>query len=137
MTDDILKGKRLVVVEDDIENMAVFAFLLKRNGALVIQDYWNDNTLNIIVANLPIDGILLDLMLRRGVTGYDIFSRIRNHPRLQNIPVIAVSASDPVFEIPKARELGLRGFIGKPISLDRFCSQVLHCLEGDPVWDLG
>ena len=130
----ILEYKRIFIVEDDVSNMAVFSVTLTNNGALVIQDHWNASTLELIKRNMPIDIILLDLMLRRGVSGYDIFDAIKSKPELVNIPIVAVSASDPEIEIPKAKSKGLDGFIGKPISLLEFPKQVAACLNGEHLW---
>lgn len=131
---DELKGKRVFIVEDDPSNMAVFAVTLKQSGALVIQDPWNSGTIDLLLRVLPIDIILLDLMLRRDMSGYDIYTRIREHPALADIPAVIVSASDPEIEIPRAKAMGFAGFIGKPIDVRLFPVQVAACLDGQPVW---
>jgi CheY-like chemotaxis protein len=129
-----LNGKRIFIVEDDVTNMAVAAFSLKREGAAVIQDFWNAETVALLRRHLPVDIILLDLMLRRGDSGYDIFDVIKSNPELTGIPVVAVSASDPGIEIPRAQRKGLAGFIGKPISLAEFPAQVAACITGRHIW---
>lgn len=131
---DELKGKRIFIIEDDPMNMAVYAATLKRTGAIVIQDPWNISTLHTLLHHLPIDIILLDLMLRHNIHGYDIFNQIKDHPRLQAIPVVAVSAADPDSEIPRARAKGFAGFISKPIKLYQFPMQVAQCMRGEAVW---
>ncbi|MBN1429009.1 MAG: response regulator [Anaerolineae bacterium] len=131
---DELRGKRIFIVEDDVVNMAVFAVTLRQTGATIIQDAWNANTINILVQNLPIDVILLDLMLRFKTSGYDIFDKIQADPKLKEIPIIAVSASDPEIEIPKAKDKGFAGFIGKPIEVYKFPIQIAACMKGEKVW---
>lgn len=130
----VLEGKRIFIVEDDVSNMAIYAVTLDNNGATVIQDPWNANTIEIIKRTMPVDIILLDLMLRRGISGYDIFDAIKAEPTLTHIPVVAVSASDPEIEIPRAQSKGFAGFIGKPISLLKFPEQVAACLKGERIW---
>ncbi|MBN1428854.1 MAG: response regulator [Anaerolineae bacterium] len=130
----ILENKRIFIVEDDISNMAIFAVTLSNNGAMVVQDHWNASTIQFIKRSMPIDIILLDLMLRRGISGYDICDSIKADPELASIPVVAVSASDPEIEIPKAKSKGMVGFIGKPISLLEFPKQVAACLRGEQLW---
>jgi len=131
---DELKGKRIFIVEDDITNMAVYAATLKRSGAIIIQDFWNAGTVRLLTQHLPVDIILLDLMLRHNLSGYDIFQELKENPDLAGIPVVAVSAADPTVEIPKARALGFAGFIGKPINSYRFPQQILTCLSGGEIW---
>jgi len=130
----VLTGKKVFVVEDDVSNMAIYAVTLKRSGAMVVQDHWNTDTLHMLAHHLPVDVILLDLMLRAGVSGYDIFDQIQADPSLKDIPVIAVSASDPEVEIPRTKARGFAGYISKPINLVRFPAQVAACLEGRSVW---
>ncbi|MFW5748286.1 MAG: response regulator [Chloroflexota bacterium] len=131
---DELKGIHVFVVEDDPTNMAVNAVTLKRSGAKVTQDMWNVGAVDKLLERMPVDVILLDLMLRHNMNGYDIFNEIKAHPDLQAIPVIAVSAADPAIEIPKAKELGFAGFIGKPIRPHLFAGQIAACIAGKPVW---
>lgn len=129
-----LAGKRIFIVEDDLMNMAVNSAALRRSGATIIQDPLNINTIDKLTVQLPIDVILLDLMLRHNMNGYDIYDAIKANPQLKHIPVIAVSAADPHIEIPKAKEKGFSGFIGKPIKPHWFAEQIHSCMTGTAVW---
>jgi CheY-like chemotaxis protein len=129
-----LEGRRIFIVEDDAVNLAVYAVLLKQSGAHVIQDPWNAGTVDLLLRTLPVDVILMDLMLRHGTSGYDIFDKLKAQPELAHIPVVAVSASDAAIEIPRARAKGFAGFIGKPIHLSTFPAQVAACIAGTQVW---
>lgn len=129
-----LKNKRIAVIEDDVTNMAIIAMLLKQKGVLVIQDPWNSDTIGRLRQSLPIDLILLDLMLRHGVSGYDIYDQVRACPDLAHIPVVIVSASDPALEMNRAREKGAVGYIEKPISYNDFAHQIESVLQGVEVW---
>ncbi len=131
---DELQGKRILVVEDNALNLAVFATALKQSGAVVIQDYWNTNTVSLVTKHLPVDAILLDLMLKHEVNGYSIYDELQDDPQLADIPVIVVSAADPDTEIPRAKSKGMAGFIGKPISPGKFPRQIAECINGSPVW---
>lgn len=81
-----------------------------------------------------VDVILLDLMFPNKVTGYDVYATLRATPEYANVPVIAISASDPSVELPKVKSLGFSGFIGKPIDLRTFALQINTVLEGQHVW---
>ncbi len=131
---EVLADKRILIVEDNVTNMAVYNALLRNSGATIMQDFWNFDTVNMLIRFLPMDVILLDLMLRQGVSGYDIFDKIKTHPKLAHIPIIAVSAADPETEIPKTRAKGFAGFIGKPIDPMLFPQQIADCINGKSVW---
>lgn len=130
----ILENKRIFIVEDNMMNIAVYGALLRNTGAVVIQDPWTTNSVQTLIRKLPVDIILMDLMLRYDVSGYDLFKEIRTYPEMRDIPVLAVSASDAGIEIPKAKAAGMNGFIGKPINPVKFPQQILACIQGEQVW---
>src|SRR5688572_1971429 len=132
--EQVLVGKRIVFVEDDVANMAVFAVTLKRSGARIFQDPWNTGALELIRESLPVDLIILDLMLRRGISGYEIFEMLQADLELAAIPVVIISASDPMTEIPKAKEAGFAGYICKPIEQMNLAQQLADVIAGKQVW---
>ena len=134
MTSMLLSGRRIFVVEDDAANVAIAEYILKMQGADVFHDYWGSFTLVRLLRLLPIDIILVDLMLPRGVSGYDVFGELQKQPKLADIPVVIVSASDPVVEIWKARTLGFKGFISKPIDRNSFPKHIASIIDGNVVW---
>lgn len=134
MTD--LQGKRIFYVEDDARNRGVVRILLEQAGATVEFDRWGFAELALpkIKAFRP-HLILLDLMLPANVSGYDVFDALQRTHGLQNLPVVAVSASDPETEIPKAKAKGLKGFIAKPIDIDHFSQQLADIIDGKTIWE--
>lgn len=128
-----LTGKRILIVEDNVMNMAVYAVMLKQKGVTVIQDFWSTDTISLLLSSMPIDAILLDLMLNDHISGYNIFDRLQEIPDVAGIPVIAVSAADPTIEMPKARAKGFAGFIGKPVHATKFPRQIAACIGGEQV----
>ena len=85
---------------------------------------------------MPVDLILLDLALPRGVTGYDVYDCVKADGELANIPVVIVSAADPTIEMPKARDKGLDGYISKPLKYGTFGRTIASILNGQKVWVL-
>lgn len=131
-----LKGKRVFYIEDDNRNRAIVQMMLEQAGATVSFDSRGSNFLPKLCAFAP-DLILTDLRLPGKVTGYDVFDAIRECPELASIPVVALSASDPEVEIPKAKTKGLSGFISKPIDIRFFATQLASVLNGDVIWHAG
>lgn len=129
-----LKGKRIFIIEDNRTNVDVLMTALKYSGAAILTDTWNLETLDIIRNNLPIDLILLDLLLRRGMSGYDLFEALQQDTELKHIPVIAISSLDAETQIPKAQALGMAGFISQPINTLKLASQISSVLSGEKIW---
>lgn len=130
----MLKGTRIFIVEDNVRNMAIYSVLLRKMGAEVFQDHWQHNTIESMCRVLPLDIILLDLMLKQNISGYDIFSEISRHDILSKVPVVAVSAADASIEIPKAKEMGFSGYIAKPIQAFHFPGLIKQVLAGENIW---
>ena len=133
----LLDGKRIFVVEDDSSNLAIIRTILLRQGASVPFDAWGKGAIETMRRSLPIDVILLDLALPRGVSGYDVYDEIRSIPELEKVPVVLVTAADPSTEMNRARDKGMSGFISKPIKYGSFAQSIAAVLAGEPVWDDG
>ncbi|MCL4255231.1 MAG: response regulator [Anaerolineae bacterium] len=129
----LLKGKRVYVIEDEKYNYIVFKVLLEEHGADVVFGGWSKNTLRRI-KDAPPDIILLDLMFPNGVSGFDIFTELRQEDALGTVPIIAVSASNASTSMGKARQMGFAGYISKPINFQLFPNQILSVLNGETVW---
>ena len=132
-----LSDKRIFMVEDDPSNAAIIQMLLEQDRAKVFRGRWGgDETIRLLEKHHPIDIILLDLMLPNGVTGFDVYQRIRQLPNMVDVPIIAVSASDPSGVLPKVRDTGFNGFIAKPVDFSHFTSQIIAVVEGTDRWHL-
>jgi two-component system cell cycle response regulator DivK len=133
---NVLQGKRILYVEDDARNRSVVQIILQHAGATVEFERWGFAETAIPKINdFRPHLILLDLMFPANVSGYDIFDALRDVQTLKHIPVVAVSASDPEVEIPKAKSKGLNGFIGKPINIEMFAEYLVRVLAGETVWE--
>jgi CheY-like chemotaxis protein len=129
----MLKDKHIFIIEDNLANRAVMLTMLQREGAKTSFDQWGTNAVERMRGAGKIDLILMDLMLPRGLTGYDIFDQIKS-TELAGIPVVIVSASDANVEMKKARQLGFSGYIGKPINPKTFAAHIANVLAGQEVW---
>jgi CheY-like chemotaxis protein len=129
-----ISGKRIFILEDNPGNLAIMTIALERDGAICIFDRWGTQTIEKLLASLPIDLLLLDLMLPGGKSGFDVFKEISDHPSLANIPAVLVTASDLGTALPKAQALGFAGLIGKPIRMHTFAKYLAKILAGEPVW---
>lgn len=129
-----LKNKRIFIIEDNLNNRSLMQLLLEEAGAKVAFERWGMDFLDRMKNFSPIDLIALDLQFPNDVTGYDIFKKIREQEAFFSIPIIAISAKDPSIAIPKVQEIGFTGFIPKPISFEKFASQIAQVIEGESVW---
>lgn len=127
----------MFIVEDNTQNRVVFQMILIRQGARVEFERWGKDTIRRLKLLKNIDVIVMDLGLAHGVSGYDVFDEIRAIPEYSNLPIVAVSATDPADGIPKTKLKGFSGFIAKPIDDVRFPRQLAKIIAGEQVWDTG
>ncbi len=133
----LLTNQQIFVVEDNMQNRVIFNLILIKQGAQVHFDRWGNMSL-IQLASLPrMDVIILDLMLAGGISGLDVFDKIRAQPEYQAIPIVAVSATDPSTGIPQTKQKGFAGFIAKPVEDALFAGQIASIIAGEQVWYAG
>jgi CheY-like chemotaxis protein len=130
----LLANKRIFMVEDNLDNKAITQTLLEREGAKVVSDRWGVDVIDRLKKFAPADLILLDLMLPRGISGFDIYQEIRQLAQFDGVPVAAISAADASTAIPKAQAMGMAGFISKPINFRLFTQQIRWIIDGKAVW---
>jgi CheY-like chemotaxis protein len=132
-----LQGKRIFFIEDNVHNRMAFTMALSGSGASLVFDHWGRDPEWRLRALAGVDLVVLDLMLWRRTSGYDIFDDIRACAEYDHIPVIAVSAAEVSIALPTTRSKGFSGYIAKPIDVDLFPAQLERILAGQQVWDSG
>ena len=130
-----LEGKRVYLVEDNVDNIYVLLALFRKYGISTTVDWFAKGNARKLLKSLPLDLIVLDIMLPEGRSGYDMFQELRQLPELDSIPIIAISATEPSLGIAKTQELGFSGFISKPIDYELFPRQLEAIFEGKPIWN--
>lgn len=130
----VLTGKRIFVVEDDIVNAFLLRKYLVKHGSFVSEDILGYGIVQHIVESLPIDLILLDIQLKQGNNGYEIFKDLKNNNQLKNIPVVVITSYDPEIHIPIAKDMGFAGFISKPINAIELPYHLARILAGEKIW---
>lgn len=133
----LLANRRIVYVEDDPANRKLVEILLKAEGADVHFERWGTpaTSVSTVLAHMPVDLILMDLMFPAGFSGYLIYDVLKRQPLLADIPVVLVSAADPSIEMPRAKSMGFAGYIGKPIDALQFAEQLRTIIEEHtPIW---
>lgn len=132
-----IRGSRVFIVEDNISNQSIAKMILESHGAYVEFNRWGKDTVNDLLACMPVSLILLDMMFPEGISGFDIFAEIRSRPEpeIRAVPIVAVTAMDTSIAVPRCRTMGFDGYIGKPINITTFPKLITRILEGENVWE--
>jgi CheY-like chemotaxis protein len=130
----LLSRKSIFIVEDDMLNRVVYRMSLGFQGGAHLEfDLWDKETPYKLQRGTWAL-IILDLMLGRDASGFQVFKEIRQLEKFDSIPIIAISASEPSVSMPKARELGFNGFISKPVKEDLIIQQIAQVIAGESIW---
>ena len=119
-------SKRVLVIEDNEQNLYLVTFLLERNGYRVSAAL--DGVIGIEQAarELP-DLILLDIQLPL-LDGYAVGRQLRSCDELAAVPIVAVTSYAMPGDREKALESGCSGYIEKPINPETFIAQIENFL---------
>jgi CheY-like chemotaxis protein len=114
MTDANAARATLVVVDDDDSGRRMLRRALERKGYAVLEASNGRAGLDLIRERLP-DAALLDLRMPGELSGFDVARMLRDDPELSAMPTVVVSASVQTDAHTLARELGVAGFVEKPV----------------------
>ncbi|MEA5115825.1 MAG: response regulator [Geobacteraceae bacterium] len=118
--------KRVLVIEDNEQNLYLVTFLLERNGYRVSAA--RDGVIGIEQASREIpDLILLDIQLPL-LDGYAVAKQLKSRDELVDVPIVAVTSYAMPGDREKALESGCSGYIEKPINPDTFMTQIEYFL---------
>jgi len=120
-------GKKILVVEDEMEMVEMLKFRLEANNYEVITAYDGQEALDVIQKDKP-DLILLDLMIPK-ITGYEICKTLKSNERYKDIPVIIVTARTQEKDMNLAKELCVGACITKPYEPQVLLSKIREILE--------
>jgi len=107
-----MKGKKIVVVEDEEDIRELIEYHLQREGFAVLGVEDGERGLLTIERELP-DLVLLDLMLP-GIDGLEICRELRNREKTKHISVLMVTAKTEEADVVLGLGLGADDYIQKP-----------------------
>ena len=120
-----IKGKTLLLVEDNELNMDISEILLTDAGASIIKAVNGQQAVDIFKEKPPgtFDAILMDVMMPI-MNGYEATRCIRELERAdaKKIPIIAMTANAFAEDRQKALEMGMNEHIAKPLDVNRLMS---------------
>ena len=122
-----IRGARILVVEDNEINQQVAQELLEQAGFLVDIANHGQEALDMLEAG-AYDCVLMDVQMPV-MDGFTATGRIREQPRFENLPVLAMTANATVEDREKALNAGMNDHIAKPINPGALFSALLQWIE--------
>jgi len=120
--------KRILIVEDDTDIVALLALRLKTAGFEVHTALDGLNGVKLAVQHKP-DLILMDIWMPIGM-GFSVAERLKAL-ELGNIPVVYMTASKSKTLRKRAKQLGGAAFIEKPYTFEQLLEVIAKVLPPD------
>lgn len=118
---------KILLIEDNEQNLYLLTFLLEKNGFMVIPARNGLEGLKLANEIQP-DLIILDIQLPK-MDGYTVAMELRKNPSLKEVPIVAVTSYAMVGDRERAMEAGCTGYIEKPINPDTFVDTIKSYLK--------
>ncbi len=125
------KGERILIIDDDKQNLEVFKSRLEVEGYRVLTSEDPYHGFSLMESKSP-DLVLLDIMMP-GMSGYDFCQKKDEIPNLAPIPVVFVSAKGTVEDRIRAYQVGGNDFIGKPFDKEELLWKIRINLQRSAV----
>lgn len=129
-----LQDAKIMIVDDEPINIDVVqAFLEEENyhDFVAVED--SRQAMKLLEEKRP-DLMLLDLMMPE-VSGFDILSAVRVHPKFKYLPIIILTASTDTQNKIKALDLGATDFLAKPLDQSELGLRVRNTLAAKAYQD--
>ena len=129
-----LKDAKIMIVDDEPLNIDVVrAFLEEEKYCNFITVEDSTQAMKILQESRP-DLLLLDLIMPE-VSGFDILSAVRAHPKFKYLPVIILTASTDTQNKLDALDLGATDFLAKPLDQSELGLRVRNTLAAKAYQD--
>jgi CheY-like chemotaxis protein len=114
--------KKILVIEDNENNMYLMRFILKKNGYEVIESTTGKEGIELAIKERP-DLILLDIQLP-DIDGMEAAKKIRESEADGKVPIVAVTSFAMAGDRERILSGGCTGYIEKPLDLENFIAEI-------------
>ncbi|HVY79912.1 MAG TPA: HAMP domain-containing protein [Steroidobacteraceae bacterium] len=122
-SDEPLRGRKVLVVDDDIRNIFALNSLLERHSMEVISATTGQDAISLLDQTEDLSLVLMDIMMPE-MDGYETIRRIRRNPKFRFLPIIALTAKAMKGDREKCLEAGASDYVAKPVNTDQLLSLV-------------
>ncbi|HEY5805098.1 MAG TPA: response regulator, partial [Lysobacter sp.] len=127
-SDEALRGKNVLVVDDDIRNIFALSSVLERHGMTVATAGNGRDAIAKVGDGSELDLVLMDIMMP-GLDGYDTMRAIRAQPDRRTLPIIALTAKAMKGDREKCLEAGASDYLAKPVVTDQLLGVLRQWLQ--------
>jgi CheY-like chemotaxis protein len=114
-----LRGRKVLVVDDDARNIFALTALLENHGMEVLTATNGHRAIEIAAATPNLNIVLMDVMMP-DMDGYETIRTIRRDPRFLTLPIVAITAREE--DRTRSLDAGASDYISKPVKTGQLLS---------------
>ena len=125
----VLRGSKILMAEDNEGNQMVIEGLLEGSGIEITTVTDGQKAVEAIFnSDQAYELVLMDINMPV-MDGYVATSIIREYPKYDKIPIIAITANINESDIEKCKALGMQSHLNKPVEVSHFYKTLLEYIE--------
>jgi tubulin-specific chaperone A len=119
----VLKGKHILMVDDDMRNLFALSSVLESQGMKVTMARNGREAIEKLEQEQHVNLVLMDIMMPE-MDGYEAMRRIRKMHLYEDIPIIALTAKAMKSDREKAIAAGANEYLAKPVDNEKLLSML-------------
>ncbi|HEX2869979.1 MAG TPA: HAMP domain-containing protein [Polyangiaceae bacterium] len=127
-SDDDLKDRHVLIVDDDVRNIFALGSVLERRGMRVITAQTGREAIATLERTPDIAIVLLDIMMPE-MDGYQTMALIRKEAQFRRLPIIALTAKAMKGDREKCLQAGASDYLAKPVNTDQLLATLRSWLH--------
>jgi HAMP domain-containing protein/CheY-like chemotaxis protein/signal transduction histidine kinase len=120
-SNEALRGRKALVVDDDARNIFALTTVLENHDMNVLSATNGRQAIEIIQSTPDLSVVLMDIMMPE-MDGYETLREIRKNPEFRALPILALTAKAMKGDREKCLEAGASDYIAKPVNTDQLVS---------------
>jgi signal transduction histidine kinase/HAMP domain-containing protein/CheY-like chemotaxis protein len=120
-TPELLAGRKVLIVDDDIRNIFAMTSVLERYDMEVLAAETGRGAIAMLERTPDIDIVLMDIMMP-DMDGYETIRSIRRAGSWRDLPIVAVTAKAMKGDREKTLEAGAWDYLAKPVDTEHMLS---------------
>ncbi len=120
-SNEVLRGRKVLVVDDDARNIFALTSLLENQEMKVLTARSGRTAIDIVGRTPDLSIVLMDIMMP-DMDGYETMRNIRQDVRHRTLPILALTAKAMKGDRDKCLDAGASDYISKPVNTDELLS---------------
>ncbi|MCI0623599.1 MAG: HAMP domain-containing protein [Acidobacteria bacterium] len=120
-SNEMLRSRKVLVVDDDARNIFALTTVLENNDMEVLSATNGRQAIEVIQSTPDLSAVLMDIMMPE-MDGYQTMREIRKDQQFRALPILALTAKAMKGDREKCLEAGASDYIAKPVNTEQLLS---------------